>query len=72
MTDHVICIHPEQTVEKCLALMTKKQIRHLPVVSGSRLVSIVSMEDLVRTIITDQKVLIQQLENYILEACSIT
>jgi CBS domain-containing protein len=72
MTDHVFYVHPEQTVEKCLALMTEKHIRHLPVISGNRLVSIVSMEDLARTIITDQKVLIQQLENYILETCSIT
>jgi len=72
MTHHVVYITPEQTVEECMALMTEKHIRHLPVMSDRKLVGIVSIGDLVRSIISDQKVLIRKLENHILEVSSIT
>jgi len=65
MTTHVVCAHPEQTVEECMALMTEKRVRHLPIMDGERLVGIVSIGDLVRTIIAEQRFIIEQLEQYI-------
>jgi len=72
MTPHVIYTSPDQTIEKCMALMTAKHIRHLPVLEGDQLVGIVSIGDLVKAIISEQATLIQQLENHILEYISIT
>ena len=72
MIRNVITTTPEKTAEHCLALMTAKRIRHLPVLVDDQLVGIVSIGDLVRTVITDQKILIEQLENYILETSSVT
>jgi CBS domain-containing protein len=72
MTPHVIYTSPDQTIEKCMALMTAKHIRHLPVLEGDQLVGIVSIGDLVKAIISEQATLIQQLENHILEYTSIT
>jgi CBS domain-containing protein len=72
MTPHVIYTSPDQTIEKCMALMTAKHIRHLPVLEGDQLVGIVSIGDLVKAIISEQATLIQQLENHILEYASIT
>ena len=57
---------PAQSVEECIALMTEKYIHHLPVISNGSLVGFVSMSDLVRTIIDDQKDYIYRLENYVL------
>jgi CBS domain-containing protein len=65
MTRRVLCVPPNRKVEECLAIMTDKKIRHLPVVEGDRVVGLVSIGDLVKTIISDQKFLIEQLENYI-------
>jgi CBS domain-containing protein len=72
MTPHVIYTGPDQTIEKCMALMTAKHIRHLPVLEGDQLIGIVSIGDLVKAIISEQATLIQQLENHILEYTSIT
>ena len=72
MTRNVICTIPEKTADQCLALMTAKHIRHLPVFAGNQLVGVVSIGDLVKAIITEQKDLIRQLENYIIENVSIT
>ena len=72
MTSTVIYVTPGQTVESSMALMTEKHIRHLPVMVDDRLIGIVSIGDLVKAIISDQKTLIQQLENYILQHTSIT
>ena len=55
----------EQSVEECMAIMTDKRIRHLPVIDGGKLVGIISIGDLVKSIITDQKFIIEQLERYI-------
>ena len=72
MTSTVIYVTPDQTVESGMALMTESHIRHLPVMIDERLIGIVSIGDLVKAIISDQKALIQQLENYILQHTSIT
>ncbi len=65
MTDRVHYVGAEQTVEECMALMTAKRIRHLPVLTENRLAGIVSIGDLVKSVISDQEIRIQQLESYI-------
>ena len=65
METQMPCIEPKQTIEACLALMTQKRVRHLPVVDGDRVVGIVSIGDLVKSIIDDQRHTIDQLETYI-------
>ena len=65
MSTNVICVQPDQTVEECMAVMTKKTVRHLPVLEGGRIVGIVSIGDMVNSIIRDQEFIIDQLEHYI-------
>ena len=65
MTAKVITVHPGQTVEECMALMTGKRIRHLPVTDGERLIGVVSIGDLVKEVIAEQEATIKQLESYI-------
>ena len=65
MTPEVICVSPEQKPEACMALMTEKHIRHLPVLEEGRLVGIVSIGDVVKAIIDDQQFTIEQLHHYI-------
>ena len=65
MTRRVVCVKPENTTEECMALMTDKHIRHLPVVDGDELVGIISIGDVVKAIISQQELVIEQLENYI-------
>ena len=65
MTGRVAYVEPENTVEECMAVMTHKRIRHLPVIEGDRLVGLVSIGDVVKTIISHQQFLIEQLEHYI-------
>lgn len=65
MTSRVIYARPELSLEECLALMTDKRIRHLPVMRGDDLVGVVSIGDLVKGIIDDQRFLISQLESYV-------
>jgi CBS domain-containing protein len=72
MTPHVVYATPDMTSEQGLTLMTAKRIRHLPVVEGDDLTGVVSIGDLVRSIISEQKEMITQLEQYILHYTSIT
>jgi CBS domain-containing protein len=65
MTDKVVTVQPGQTVEDCMALMTNKRIRHLPVMDGERLVGLLSIGDLVKEVIAEQEQTIRQLESYI-------
>jgi CBS domain-containing protein len=65
MERHVVIARPEQSVDQGMALMTEKRERHLPVFDGKKLIGIVSIGDLVKSTIGDQKFLIDQLENYI-------
>lgn len=65
MTERVMYARPEQTVPECMALMTEKRVRHLPVLDGDRLVGVLSIGDLVKETISEQEFIIRQLENYI-------
>ncbi len=65
MTTRVISVRPDQSVENCMALMTEKRIRHLPVMEGDDLKGLVSIGDLVKAIIAEQRYMIDQLEHYI-------
>lgn len=65
MTRKVLYVRPEQTVEECMALMTDKHIRHMPVLDGDLMVGIVSIGDIVKSVISEQQFLISHLENYI-------
>jgi CBS domain-containing protein len=65
MTVRVVCIVPERTVEDCMALMTDKRIRHLPVLQDGKLVGVVSIGDIVKAVISEKQFRIEQLESYI-------
>ncbi len=65
MTDDPITVSPESTIDDCMRLMTNKFIRHLPVVSGDKLIGIISIGDVVKHIIEDQKFIIENMEHYI-------
>ena len=65
MSSPVMHVRPDQTNEECMALMTDNRLRHLPVVDGGKLIGLVSIGDLVKEIITEQKFIIDQLEHYI-------
>ena len=65
MTPDVLCAKGDNTVEECMALMTDKHIRHLPVIDGDRVIGMLSIGDLVKAIIAEQKFMIEQLEHYI-------
>jgi CBS domain-containing protein len=65
METKVVNARPEESVEQCMALMSEKRVRHLPVFEGRKLIGIVSIGDLVKSTIGDQKFLIDQLEHYI-------
>jgi CBS domain-containing protein len=65
MSTPVITVQPNDTVQKCMQLMTDRHVRHLPVVDGGRVVGMVSIGDLVKAVIAEQQQQIEQLESYI-------
>ncbi|CAM2143412.1 CBS domain-containing protein [Pararobbsia alpina] len=65
MSSAVRYVHPEQTSQDCMALMTEHRIRHLPVLDKGRLIGMISIGDLVADIISEQQFMIEQLEQYI-------
>jgi CBS domain-containing protein len=65
MTRAVIFVRPDQSSDECMALMTERRMRHLPVIDQERLVGMISIGDLVKNVIAEQEFTIQQLEHYI-------
>lgn len=65
MTTRVIMVTPQTSIQDCMAIMTDKHIRHLPVISSGSLAGLISIGDVVKGIISEQEITIQNLENYI-------
>ena len=69
MERDVVCVRPSQSVDVCMALMNAKRVRHLPVIDDGKLIGLVSIGDLVKSIISDREFTIEQLEHYIHGTC---
>jgi CBS domain-containing protein len=65
MASSVMYVRSDNTSEECMLLMTENRLRHLPVMDGGKLVGLISIGDLVKDIISEQKFIIEQLEHYI-------
>jgi CBS domain-containing protein len=65
MAKRVVCTRPDQTLEEAMALMTEKRVRHLPVIADGQVIGLISIGDLIKSIISEHKFIIEQLENYI-------
>ncbi len=66
MSRRVVCVQPDNTIDECMALMTDKRIRHLPVLKDEEtLVGLISIGDVVKEVISEQEFIIHQLESYI-------
>ena len=65
MTSSVLFVRPDQSSEQCMQLMSSNRLRHLPVLDNGKLVGMISIGDLVKDIISEQKFIIEQLEHYI-------
>jgi CBS domain-containing protein len=67
MSTKIFVVNPETTVEECMALMNEKRIRHIPVVDKGthKIMGIISIGDVLKSVISDQKILIENLSNYI-------
>jgi CBS domain-containing protein len=65
MTTRVLYVQPDQDIEDCMVLMTEKRTRHLPVMDEGKLIGLISIGDVVKSIIDEQRFVIDQLERYI-------
>ncbi len=65
MTTPVVCGRLDQTVDECMALITDKRVRHLPIIEQDQVIGVISIGDLVKSIIAEQQFVIEQLEHYI-------
>ena len=65
MTTSVVSVHPDDDIEECMELFTDKRVRHLPVIEKGKVVGIVSIGDVVKSIIDYKEFIIEELENYI-------
>ena len=65
MTDKVLCVRPDHTMDQCMALMTEKRVRHLPVLDHKKVIGVISIGDVVKEVISEQQLVIEQLEHYI-------
>jgi len=65
MTPHAFTVAPDDSVEACMAIMTERRVRHLPVVEGERVVGVLSIGDVVKALLREQQFVISQLEGYI-------
>jgi CBS domain-containing protein len=65
MTSRVAYVRPEQSIEDCMAIMTELHVRHLPVMADEEVIGVISIGDVVKSIISEQSFTIKQLENYI-------
>ena len=65
MTRNVFYVRPEQSIEQCMGLMANEHIRHLPVIEGNKVVGMISFDDMIRAIVSEQELMIKQLEDYI-------
>lgn len=66
MTEKLVCVRPTATINECMAIMTEKRIRHLPVLEGTRVKGVISIGDAVKETIAEQQLTIEQLESYIM------
>lgn len=65
MTDKVVCVRPDQTIDDCMGLMTDKRIRHLPVLEHKKVIGVISIGDVVKEMLSEKEFVIKQLESYI-------
>jgi CBS domain-containing protein len=65
MTPRIICVAPGVTADECMVLMTDQRVRHLPVMEGGRVVGVISIGDVVRAILDEQRSTIDALQSYI-------
>ena len=65
MTEKVIAVHPEESIQECMEMMTNKRVRHLPVLADDKLIGIISIGDILKEIISEQEIFIRDLQDYI-------
>jgi CBS domain-containing protein len=65
MSSPVLTVRPDRTADECMAIMTENRLRHLPVMDDGGLIGLVSIGDLVKQVVSEQRFVIEQLEHYI-------